>query len=117
MFFLRYLGHYLRRERAVCRRVCSLRNAAFVGRIRGNLSLLWHGRCDAAAIGRDGSAVVDGKFSLTDFGVYPVATAGAKTGGVLRLDPSGRTVRSITRLGANVSVLDTRRVSGKIAVA
>lgn len=72
---------------------------------------------NAVAIGRDCSILVAGKFSSNDFGVTPTALAGASTGAILRLSTDGRTVRSLTRMGVEVSDMEVRRTGGEIAVA
>ena len=63
------------------------------------------------------NVVLGGVVSGTDFGKTPTALLGGGNGAVLRLDPSGKTVLSVTRVGTTVSDLELNHSSDDIAVA
>jgi hypothetical protein len=71
----------------------------------------------AVDIAPDGSVLVGGAFDSYDLGQKPINLMGGGAGAVLRLDGSGRTITSLSRIGGGVSDLEVDRQSGKIAVS
>lgn len=80
---------------------------------------------NAADIAPDGSVIVAGLSERaadagpleTLWGVVPTNLLGGGAGVVARLDATGRTVRSATRLGDEIDDMEVDRTSGRIAVA
>jgi len=73
---------------------------------------------DLESVGTNkGNLVLGGKVSGTDLGQTPVNLLGGGNGAVVRLDPSGKTVLSVTRVGASVNDLELNHSSDDIAVA
>jgi len=69
-------------------------------------------------IAPDCTVLLAGRFSQTDFSVNPVAlAAGATTGALVRLNPSGQTVQAVSRLGSEITDLAVRPGQGDIALA
>ena len=72
---------------------------------------------NAVEIAPDCAVVVGGRMGGTEFGQSPTTLLGGTSGAVMRLDPKGQRVLSLTRLGAVVNDLEVRRQGGQIAVA
>jgi len=64
-----------------------------------------------------GNIVLGGVVSGNDFGKIPSTLLSGGNGAVLRLDPTGKTVLSVTRVGTTVSDLELNHSSDEIAVA
>ncbi len=67
--------------------------------------LLGSGEQNAVEFAPDGGLVVAGRVDTVDSGISPIRLLGGGSGTILRLDPTGVRVRSLTRIGSEVDDL------------
>jgi hypothetical protein len=68
-------------------------------------------------IAPDGAVVLGGAIEGTDLGASAVTLQNGGAGAVVRLSPTGRSILSLTRVGASVTDLEVSRADGSIAVS